>query len=128
MRSRQEDKGSLPLIKKLSVRFGRVKRSFISAADELRDAICKLFSRCAGSQAGRGKVGFMPTKRLFDQYIRNSTRKKRLVILLDKLKTAPYKGRQVGTRRLKFVNLTESRSAFEQLFTSRSQENCKSEL
>ena len=46
-----------------------------------------------------------------------------VVSLLDKLKTAPYK-EQVGTLALgKFVeNLTESHSAFEQLFASRSQE------
>lgn len=74
------------------------------------------------------KSAYASLKRLFDQYKdahqKHYEEETALVVsLLDKLKTAPYK-EQVGTLALgKFVeNLTESHSAFEQLFASRSQE------
>ena len=108
------------------------KSASISAADELRDADLQALRDALkpyrAAKREEEKAAYASLKRLFDQY-KDAHQKHYeeetalIVSLLDKLKTAPYK-EQVGTLALgKFVeNLTESHSAFEQLFASRSQE------
>ena len=108
------------------------KSASISAADELRDADLQALRDALkpyrAAKREEEKAAYANLKRLFDQY-KDAHQKHYeeetalIVSLLDKLKTAPYK-EQVGTLALgKFVeNLTESHSAFEQLFASRSQE------
>ena len=108
------------------------KSASISAADELRDADLQALRDALkpyrAAKREEEKAAYASLKRLFDQY-KDAHQKHYeeetalIVSLLDKLKTAPYKD-QLDTLAIgKFVdNLTESHTAFEQLFASRSQE------
>ena len=108
------------------------KSASISAADELRDtdlqALRDAIKPYRAAKREEETAAYESLKRLFEQYkgahSKHYEEETALIVsLLDKLKTAPYKD-QLDTLAIgKFVdNLTESHTAFEQLFASRSQE------